>query len=531
MIKKIAVGLFVFLLSFSIHAQYDFPFVDIHVHPDLKAFNSRDHVVYNLWEKIDHDCGADKLAMWMLNGSNEVPRYSQSNYAALMQGGFGVICHSMTPMEKGFYHPRFLNINKKGPETVACMSGMELTTHLMKSKDDLEYFPVLKENIQFIKEGERKPFQLTDNRAVSYEIVRNKNHFKELADDPDRLGVVLCIEGGHVLSRSLHRFDDSDSEDFRNKVIDNVWRLKGVMPMTAWKEDYLEYPILFVGINHFFWNGLGGHSKAFNTAQTAVFGGSKGVDEPITDLGKEVISTFLSKEKGNRVLLDAKHMSIQSRFWYYGYLDSLAAIGDPIPLIYSHAGVAGISIEDELFLKKDKPGKNKDSYFNRYSVNLADEEIKRIHDTKGLFGIMLDKYRLCGGKGKELIEQSEPNSKERKELYIKILAMNILQAVKATEAPTGWDIVCLGTDYDGMVQPFEFYTTAADLPKMASDLQDFLENPTDIFDVFTADEVNTLQFGIPTEQLIRKLFSSNALEFISKHFPDSSPQMAERKGK
>jgi len=402
---------------------------------------------------------------------------------------------------------------------------MALTTHIMKSKDDLEYFPVLRDNILFIKEGERKPYQLTVNRTVSYEIVRNQAHFNELAHDPDRLGVVLCIEGGHVLSRSLHRFDDSESDLFRKKVMDNVWRLKGVKPMTAWKDDFLEYPIFFIGINHFFWNGLGGHSKAFNTAQTVVFGGSKGIDQPITALGKEVIETFLSKEKGRRVLLDAKHMSISSRFWYYDYLDSLAAIGDPIPLIYSHAGVAGISIEDELFLKKDKPGKNKDAYFNRYSVNLADEEIKRIHDTEGLFGIMLDKYRLCGEKGKELIEQTQPNSPERKELYIKILAMNILQAVKASEASTGWDIVCLGTDYDGMVQPFEFYPTAADLPLMAKDLQTFLENPTDIFDVFTADEVNALQFGIPAEALIQKLFSSNAITFISKHFPSNNVQM------
>lgn len=106
--------------------------------------------------------------------------------------------------------------------------------------------------------------------------------------------------------------------------------------------------------------------------------------------------------------------------------------------------------------------------------------------------------------------------------------MNILQAVKATGAPTGWDILCLGTDYDGMVQPFEFYTTAADLPLMASDLQAFLENPTDIFDVFTADEVNTLQFGIPADELIRKLFSSNALKFIGKHFPDNDQPMVEK---
>ena len=519
MISKKLVLLVLTLSSTFAYAQLGYPMVDIHVHPDIKAFNSREHVDYNLWEKIDHECGADKMAMWMINGSSKVPKYSQSNYASLMNGGFGIICHSMTPMEKGFYRPRFLNIKKKGPTTVACMSGMHMTTYLMRSKEDFDYFPILKENIDFIKEGEKKPYDL-QGRAVSYEIVKNKQHFQRLANDPNKLGVVLCIEGGHVLGRSLQKDDHSDQEKFYDMVMDNVLRLKGVKPMTNWKQDYLEHPIFFIGINHFFWNGLGGHARAFSGAQSIVFGGTRGVDEPISQLGKDVVKTLLSKEKGRRILLDAKHMSVDSRTWYYSYLDSLKHAGDNIPLIYSHAGVAGLSMTDKDFIKKDKKGKNKDSYFNRWSVNLADEEIKRIHDSNGLLGIMLDKYRLCGEKVATMIDAEESGSPKRKEIYIKLLAMNVLHAVKATGQKSGWDILCLGSDYDGMVQPFEFYDTAATLPDMALDLQQFLEQPTAIFEVFTAVEVKELLYDYTAAEVVEKLFSSNALEFIAHHFPD-----------
>ncbi len=519
MIPKKLVLLVLTLSSTILYSQLNYPLVDIHVHPDIKAFNSRDHVHYNLWEKIDHECGADKMAMWMINGSSEVPKYSQSNYASLMQGGFGIICHSMTPMEKGFYKPRFLNIKKKGPTTVACMSGMHMTTYLMRSKEDIDYFPILKENIDFIKEGEKKSVDL-EGRSVSYEIVKNKQHFLRLAKDPDKLGIVLCIEGGHVLGRSLQKDDDSEKDDFRETVMDNVWKLKGVKPLTNWKQDYLEHPIFFIGINHFFWNGLGGHARAFSGAQSIVFGGTRGVDEPISPLGKEVVKTLLSKEKGRRILLDAKHMSIDSRTWYYSYLDSLKQTGETIPLIYSHAGVAGLSMQDKEFIKKDKKGKNKDSYFNRWSVNLADEEIKRIHDSNGILGIMLDKYRLCGEKVAQMINSAEPGSQELKEIYIKVLAMNILHAVKATGQKSGWNILSLGSDYDGMVQPFEFYDTAATLPNMALDLQNFLEQPTDIFEVFTAAEVKELMYDYTAAEITEKVFSSNALEFIAQHFPE-----------
>ncbi len=503
----------------STKPEVHIPYVDIHVHPGIKAFNSRHLGEYDLWSTITHDCDGG-YANWMVNGSKGLPRYSQSNFESLMNGNFRVIGYSMTPIERGFYSPRLLNLKKKGAATFACISGVMVEPNSLKLKDDVQYFPILKENIDFVIEGEKKPHLINDV-AHSYEVVQSKSHLQRLLKEANKMAVVLNIEGGHVLGHSLENKDVSDQPDFHKKVIQNLLRLKGVKPLNPWQQKYLKHPIFSMGINHFYWNGLGGHAKAFDFTQTLVFGGSKGLNEPISDLGKKVIKLMINDKKGRRIIPDAKHMSVASRTWYYSLLDSLKADGIHVPILFSHAAVTGLSISDSDFLKKDKNGKSKDSYFNQWQINLANEEIQRVADSKGLIGIMLDKYRLCGGKAVELMEATEVHSEARRKIAIKIIAMNFLQVAKVA-GKKGWDIVCIGTDYDGMMKPFAHYMTSEELGTISQDLYEFFSNPEDVFEVFTKEEVKELMYGYSAEKLVQKIMSENGIQFYITHFPKNN---------
>lgn len=472
-----------------------------------------------MWEHIDHSCNPG-YAKWYADGRPEVPRESQSNFDALARGNFGIVCLSMVPIERQMFHPRFLNMKKKGILTLACATGIDVGEFdEIFSKEDISYFPILRENIEFLTQEMAFEWDIEGNKHT-YELVKSREHLLELEKDPTKLAVVLTIEGSHVLGRSLRKKDVSDEPEFRQLVMENASRLKGMKPLSNWKEDYLEYPIFFLGINHFFWNGIAGQARVFDSKQALVMGRSKGVDEGVTEVGKEVIPFLLSKEEGRRILLDSKHMSWETREWYYELLDSMKAKGDTVPLIYSHVALAGLESSEKEFSKKDSKGKNKDSYFNRWSINIADDEVRKVHESKGLLGLMMDKYRLCGDLAEEAMAATEHGSDERKAVYMQVIMLNIFQAVHAVQEKSAWDIISIGSDFDGLINAFEFYDTSDKFPQMAADMQAFLESPTAIFDVFTVEDIQQLMFDYSPADLVKKVMSSNARDFIVRNFPD-----------
>jgi microsomal dipeptidase-like Zn-dependent dipeptidase len=81
--------------------------------------------------------------------------------------------------------------------------------------------------------------------------------------------------------------------------------------------------------------------------------------------------------------------------------------------------------------------------------------------------------------------------------------------VEAVGKKSAWDMVALGTDYDGIITHIDFYKDAASLQEFKDDLLDFL--------VFYNYQ-NELWFGYSAEQLLEKFFCLNAYNFLKKHF-------------
>jgi len=497
-----------------------FPYTDVHMHACIKPFNSRHVSNYSIWEQIDHNCEGN-MSNLFLNGSKEVPRSSQCHLEGLVKGNVRIAYLSLTPLEKGMMDAKLLNEQKKGLQTMACVSGVESKKAVLK-EETINYYDDLVDNLKFVEDGEYSPYYI-EGKSYTYEVIRSGQHLKKVLADPLKIAIILNIEGGHTLGHSLEPDDISHTLAYQNFYLDNVERLKGLKPIKSGSLEVLEYPFLSMNINHFFWNGLGGHARTFGAAQTFIFGGKKGVGEGLTDFGKKVIKRMLDKSEGRRILVDIKHMSLESRNWYFDYLRELREKGDTVGIISSHSTVAGISKNSKAYQENDNKSKNKNSYLNLWRISLCDEDVQEIHASKGVIGIMLDKYRLIGELGKKAIEETVAGSAQRRKLYAKILWANIFECIEAVGKPSAWDIIAIGSDFDGMIVPFETYPRSNEMPDMAQDLLDFLKNPEDIFDLFSKEDIQRLMFDLEPEDILKKIMYENGLNFAIRNLDNALP--------
>ncbi len=513
--------IFLFLAYFPTSDAQDLPpFADIHSHVCLKPFHSQSQKDYDNWDKVVHDCDGENMANWIVKGSKGVPAYSQANLEANALGNVRVVGWSMTPLELQYSDIRILNEKKKGHETMACVTGIHYSDYHFHRKGDIYYFPIILDNIDFVTYGQFKE-RAINGENWTYEIVKEKADLDRIPNERNKLAVVLNIEGGNILGRSLIHEDVSDEPEYHELVLKNLMKLKGAIPLEDYQDGKLSYPIFSLGINHFFYNGLGGQANPFKPLQNFVFRGGKGNDDPISPLGKKVIRKMIDDNEGRVIIPDVKHMSVASRNWYYQLLKDEKKKGNAIPVMFSHAAIAGMSEQDSRFLKKDKPKKYKHLIYNNWTINLSDEDIRMVHETNGLVGLILDRYRLIGGVVGRQIEETEDYSDERKMIYLKSIALNLLYIVEQAGNREGWNRICIGSDFDGAINSFEMYDTAEKMPLLYQDLKAFFENPPeDIFGKYTKEDIEKLMHGYSATEIVDKVFSSNAIDFYKTWWPE-----------
>ena len=81
--------------------------------------------------------------------------------------------------------------------------------------------------------------------------------------------------------------------------------------------------------------------------------------------------------------------------------------------------------------------------------------------------------------------------------------------IPAKEKATVWDCVCIGSDFDGLIDPLSAYPTALAFPQFAEDLEAFLRSIS-----------HTRQIeAIGVETLVKKICWQNIHDFALKHMP------------
>jgi microsomal dipeptidase-like Zn-dependent dipeptidase len=495
-------------LPLSLWAQPHAPFADLHCHSFLKPYYSG---WPDPWEFHEHQCPPESYDM-VLEKAGSVPKFTQSNFESMLLGNVKVAYLSLTPLEYEMRHPKVFRDLEKLHNSYACMAGITPDWEFFLARK-VDYWQELMANIQLLIQGNARPY-IAGKDTLYYEVVSAAPQLTRILHQPNRLAVVLSIEGAHALGQGPLTPELLASPYYEEELLEHVDVLKGIRPMNP-AGEFMPFPVCVMTLNHFMWNGLSGHAKTFGQVEGYLLDQTEGMNTGVTPLGEKVIKRLLDNDNGRRILVDVKHMGIESRQWYYQHLAERRVHGDTIPVVATHCGIAGQSWAN-INIARNGNDQNKDAWLPQAPIAMFDEDIQEIYATHGILGIMLDKYRCGGALGNELVDESREGSIQRRRAYIHLLVANMLEVVDVIKCKEAWDIISLGTDFDGMINAMETYDQAIKLPTLRDDLISYFEDPEDIFDLFPKRKVQRYMFGMGAEEIVNKVMGGNLIAFTEK---------------
>ncbi|WP_284653532.1 membrane dipeptidase [Flavobacterium terrisoli] len=467
------------------------PIIDIHIHPTLKPFGN------SFYDNTNPRLVNDASCIWAVDRATEVDktientlgisRYRQSDFKTLVQGQVKVCIVSLYPVEKQF-------IKLKNPNLRFAQDFLaQFASLLGKKRIDV----ITHESFNYFEDLKKEHHYLTtlNNQAATggshfYTLVQNNESLKIETN----LLVIPSIEGCHCFC------EGNNTQDINNwKNLDlNVLHVKN------W-----DSPPMFVTMAHHFYNGLCTHAKSLFETSGKLLDQSHGMRDyninptdglpPISEIGYKLIDSLLSQANGKRILIDVKHMSKEARNAFYQYLEKEEYINEKIPVICSHGA---LNIDTE------------------YEINLNFEDIRKIYKTKGLIGIEIDQ-RILGYNEKRfkkwLGRIFKGNQKECYEdaFYFWRQIINIAEyAYKNNLSEDPWECICLGSDYDGVINPLNRYRDASTLSVLYQNLIIYLEkywekdNPV----------IPKNHSGKEATDVIYNIMYKNAYSFIERYY-------------
>jgi microsomal dipeptidase-like Zn-dependent dipeptidase len=476
------------------------PFIDLHIHPAMKPMgnsfegqpgkNSSNVKAKNSIWFYDPPNLFDKLA----NIFTSLTKFRQSDFTSLARGGAEVVFVSLCGLEKGFVMNK-LGTRLAGDVTANFVTGLgkKRIDHVQAMPD---YFTDLEMEYNFYRQLDGHKVKL-GGKWYRYKIISKYSEMEENhLPDVKTIWVILTIEGAHSFNAGLQRMGKTVNEA---EVLANAKKLK------QWGDR-----VFFMGITHHFYNEMVGHAQSLHGIAQKFCDQSEGMNEGFNDLGWKLLRILLDTSNGPRILIDLKHMSVKARNEYYSFLEKEHP-GEIIPLIASHGAVNGLrseheKVEDDLF----NYGK-----FQPSDINFFDDEILRIAQSGGLFGIQFDERRL--GSETEL-KKNNPNLNRRKMLFYQSrLVWNQVQHIAEVLNRNGqfaWGIQCIGSDNDGMVNPLNGFWTSEDMPLFDS----YLEKHAYNFVTSTQSESLKDYNRLNASDIVERFMRGNAHHFLNKNF-------------
>lgn len=569
-----------------------FPISDLHCHPTLKPFRGKlseqsiwqkrsSVIVHGIFKKIS-------LRKWMINiFINNMATYSQCHLNACYKGENRLLFCSVYPFEKPFItvDRPFNNASTRlrriilrilfkrnrsnrsreidaGIITMLTGASMNWANEALAGiyNKECRYLDSYVEHQQardFLFSNDQQ-YDTSQNTEIPSVVFCMVNSYEELMlkQSLKSICAIYTVEGLHAYCNfkktdlyQKHSFDELSLEEqikFRNTIISNL------------KDEFIvqkKVPF-FITVAHHFNNLLVGHSRSFADSKNYKpgfrdgFDQNPGLNHGISSLGKDIIRDYLwSRDFGSRVLVDIKHMSVQSRKDYYvmlrEYQNKTNGL-DSMPIISSHSAVNGVSTLDMAQQLPENFNGEKNAFVSRYSINLTDEDIYQIYLSDGLIGICMHDGRMPGGRFNDQLKSNSKNKKVLKYLHqqmfltqlfhiVRILKEKLIHENAYTYTDDLWKILCLGTDYDGIVNPFDEYATAAEYANFEQDLKNYLNEykavhlePYQIVKLSSVDPTKDsfLTYseildlcGIQSfESIIERIFRSNTQVFLQKYF-------------
>lgn len=506
-------------------------FADIHCHTLLKYVQS-DNV--DLWEPI----GKPNF----LASLTGILRFTAADFKNLAQGEVQIACVALTPPEQktlffdGAIPKKLLD---KFSSFISRIPADRIKHYQSPAYD--HYQMLLKERNLYLGgqniSGKISLGSTGKKTTCRYKVVKNYSEIENIInannnnDNERTIAIVFTIESIHALGTGHVEFGGPNpfnvSEDVLLKRTD---ALKGIgsPEAPAWEQS----PV-WVTMAHAFNNSICGHSQPLaggfrkHLDYAEPFSSHKVppkyqscINTGLTPMGKKVIERLLGIDEvslsrpdpGKRVHVDIKHMSTRSRKEYYDILDAHEAAhpGDVIPVIMSHAAVNGKpSLDDSGFNPSDTDADYDNSTdLNPWSINLYDDEIVRIHKSKGLIGLIFYQPILSGKKKKK--GSLFWGQKDWAELFACQIE-HILRTVYNTGAADKkeiWNRICIGSDFDGQINPTDKFATSDQFPAFKKFLTRFLNE----------DRFNPYRDRSEVHELADKICFRNVANFLKNHY-------------
>lgn len=410
---------------------------------------------------------------------------------------------------------------------------------------DYDYFEELKREYKFYlsKSGEKantnkiilEPGGPQRKWEGVYQLAKNGNDvLHRLRPDNDDVVIVLTLEGIHSLGIGNPEDEYLKEGDARKDVSigrlkSRIRQIKGEEPLedsTLKRWEHCPFSITF---SKHFNNTLCGHARSFPAISQFVYDQKKNLNKGILrNVAYGVMQELLGLDENlystgsKRILIDVKNMSAAARKDFYKniirpYNRRPENLFSKIPVIASHVGYSGIDSLDAL-ITNVSDGKETDSFyvknFKAWNINLCDEDVIEVHHSGGLIGITLDQQLLGLPQGSNLFNLKLSSLEKRRARTL--LARTLQEFVRIPfdynlpDAMKIWDMLCIGTGFDGTNDPLNGYSTVLEMNKLEDDLIDILSK-------IRREQPKWFGKNSP-ENLARKICFENAYDFVLTHY-------------
>ena len=469
--------------------------------------------------------------------------------------------------------------------------------------------PFSKKYFDVVREGQVSYLNLFLREVEQYmalkesgviEVLNRKNIHKF---NEKSLKLTFAIEGGHNLCMKKigNALKYDEFKDFEKSSVLDPKTVASKNPATVLEELVKKFrekdlDVLYLTLTHLTHipeQHLATHAfatKALKHPSFYPFGNG------LSELGLEVIDKAYAlgdvekdsqdKEKDKvlgPVLIDITHMSLKSRLDFYKYRKDKGY--QNIPLIASHVGVTGYSIndwKDNLDSKKcvnhvDQGIKTVKMYtkpkvagywgsnvkteftFNPGTINLMDEDIIEVVNSKGIIGVSLD-VRILGYESGampeidssefittsdfmthfpytsiqsfEYADAEEIRSEEawlkpaKKEMHPLSFCFNIVHllaviGLKAKPKMSPEKYICVGSDFDGFIEPLKICSDSRNMKDLESNLLKWLPVAAKKYQKENGGTADLFEFAKKKEALkkvVKAILYENGREFIANEF-------------
>ncbi|MCS6894876.1 MAG: membrane dipeptidase [Bacteroidia bacterium] len=449
-------------------------FFDLHIHSTLKPYMLS--AVDSPWEDYDQATPEERV--------RRTPRLTASDFSKLLRSGTRVVTIALHPIER--YLIAALT-------TRPVMYALVFRMRLERVRQVLQRSPfaILQQEYNLLSAYLRQP-----DGTGEVIIVRTPEDIDRALASPDKIAAILSIEGAHALGFEYRGYKFPAIRGFNYEGFVPLER-EMIRQRLNWAA---EKGVHMITLLHMVYNHLGTPAKAVEQR-----GALRLLPNPIRSLrevgrfrGLTAFGAYFVEEAYRRyILIDVKHCDHITRQQVY----EIAREYD-MPILASHVAASGRSLRTRRH-KIDRPKHRLQSEnFNPWDINLHDEDLVAIAQSRGLIGIILDERVLSGERLLRAVRAGQAHPLEPLFQQIRYIYTTLTQA--GISPRDAFSTLCLGSDFDGFIDPIDAIPTTLEYPKvLRPELERFFEREYETF----AD------VGLSPAELTHRFCFANGVEF------------------